>query len=106
VARATPGIDALRPAEYAAGARVLRRKVRRWRPEVVALVGITAYRALFTVPSKIPVAVGPQHDAFEGARLFVLPNPSGRNANYSYAEMLAAFVALRRFLASNRFGKR
>jgi G:T/U-mismatch repair DNA glycosylase len=28
----------------------------------------------------------------------VLPNPSGRNANFSYAEMLAAFRALRRWL--------
>jgi G:T/U-mismatch repair DNA glycosylase len=33
---------------------------------------------------------------FEGARVFVLPNPSGRNANFSYAEMSAAFRALQR----------
>ena len=33
-----------------------------------------------------------------GARVFVLPNPSGRNANYSYAEMLAAFKALGRLM--------
>ena len=32
-----------------------------------------------------------------GARLFVLPNPSGRNANFTYAEMLAVFRALRQF---------
>jgi len=31
-----------------------------------------------------------------GARVFVLPNPSGRNANFSYGEMLTAFRALRR----------
>ena len=41
VARATPGIDSLRPEEFVAGARALRRKVRRWKPEVVAFVGVT-----------------------------------------------------------------
>src|SRR5262245_15382629 len=46
IPRATPGIDTLKPDEYVAGARVLRRKVRRWRPEVVALVGVTLYREI------------------------------------------------------------
>ena len=41
------------------------------------------------------IALGMQHDLFEGARVFVLPNPSGRNANFSYAEMLAAFAGLK-----------
>src|SRR5712692_1062794 len=47
IARPTPGIDALRPDEYAAGLRVLRRKVRRWRPRIVAFVGVTLFRAVF-----------------------------------------------------------
>ena len=42
----------------------------------------------------MPVTLGPQQNTFEGARVFVLPNPSGRNANFSYAEMLAAFRTL------------
>jgi G:T/U-mismatch repair DNA glycosylase len=37
-----------------------------------------------------------------GTRFFVLPNPSGRNANYSYAEMLAAFRALKRLMRNPR----
>src|SRR4249919_3082018 len=41
VARPTPGIDTLAPSEYAAGLRMLRRKVRRWKPDLVALVGVT-----------------------------------------------------------------
>jgi len=41
------------------------------------------------------VKLGPQEEPFEGARVFVLPNPSGRNANFTYAEMLAAFRTLR-----------
>lgn len=105
VARPTPGIDALRPEELSAGAVALARKVRRWRPPVVALVGITAYRALFAPSRNAPVVLGLQPERFEGSRVFVLPNPSGRNANYSYAEMLAAFVALRRFLAEANRGR-
>jgi G:T/U-mismatch repair DNA glycosylase len=41
--------------------------------------------------------LGLQARRFEGARVFVLPNPSGRNANFSYAEMLAAYRALADF---------
>jgi TDG/mug DNA glycosylase family protein len=99
VARATPGIDTLGPLEYAAGVRRLRRKVRRWRPEVVAFVGVTVYRAVFPDAARTRVVPGPTGRRFEGAEVFVLPNPSGRNANYSYAEMLASFASLRARLA-------
>jgi TDG/mug DNA glycosylase family protein len=40
------------------------------------------------------LALGLQPELFEGARVFVLPNPSGRNANFSYREMLDAFRSL------------
>jgi len=98
VARPTPGIDTLRLDEYVAGARVLRRKVRRWKPPVVALVGVTLYRSLFPKASRTPPVLGLREERLEGGRIFVLPNPSGRNANYSYAEMLEAFTDLRRVL--------
>jgi TDG/mug DNA glycosylase family protein len=92
IPRMTPGIDTLRPEEYPVGLRVLRRKVRRWKPRVIALVGVSLYRSIFG--RKGPIAVGLQIETFEGARVFVLPNPSGRNANFTYAQMLAAFKAL------------
>ena len=102
VPRATPGIDTLRPAEYVAGARALQRKVRRWKPDVVALVGVTLFRAVFAVKPRVAIPLGlqPEAIALEGARVFVLPNPSGRNANFSYQEMLEAFTGLRRWIAS------
>jgi TDG/mug DNA glycosylase family protein len=99
VARSTPGIDTLTLPEYVAGERVLRRKVRRWKPAIVALVGVTLYRFLFRVPATRRIPCGLQTERFEGARVFVLPNPSGRNANFSYQEMLAAFRALARAAA-------
>jgi double-stranded uracil-DNA glycosylase len=100
VPRATPGIDTLRPAEYVAGALALRRKVRRWKPDVVALIGVTLFRVVFAIKPGVTIALGlqPATTMLEGARVFVLPNPSGRNAHFSYQEMLAAFTRLRRWL--------
>ena len=98
IPRPTPGIDTLRPEEYVAGAKTLRRKIRRVKPEVVAFIGVTLFRSVFGRRPGQPVALGPQPERLEGARVFVLPNPSGRNANFSYAEMLDAFARLRRAL--------
>jgi TDG/mug DNA glycosylase family protein len=116
VPRMTPGIDTLRPEEYVAGLRALRRKVRRWQPEVVVFVGVTLYRVVHGKgvgrgfprrtgkPLPTPFPLGLQAGRFEGARVFVLPNPSGRNANFSYADMLGAYRALADFLAGGRSG--
>ena len=95
VPRPTPGIDTLRPDEFVAGLRLLRRKVRRSRPRIVALVGVTLYRSIFGVAPRTAVALGPQAESFEGARVFVLPNPSGRNAHFPYAAMLDSFRRLK-----------
>jgi TDG/mug DNA glycosylase family protein len=96
IPRATPGIDTLTREEYVAGERALRRKIRRWKPAIVALVGVTLYRSLFGARAAAAVRCGLQAERLEGAKVFVLPNPSGRNANFSYQEMLAAFRALAR----------
>lgn len=102
VPRPTPGIDTLRPDEYVTGRARLRAKVRRFKPGVVAMVGVTVYRAMFSERTGT-VACGLQEERLGESAVFVLPNPSGRNANYSYAEMQAAFRALRRYInASSR----
>lgn len=95
IARPTPGIDTLKREEYVAGARRLRRKIARYRPAVVALVGVTVFRALFP-GRRGPVAPGLQEERIAGSVVFVVPNPSGRNANYTYAEMRRAYRALAR----------
>jgi double-stranded uracil-DNA glycosylase len=107
VARPTPGIDTLSPIEYQEGWKILEKKIARFRPEIVAFVGVTMYRALWRVleqtaaaPPKPRGAGAPvikpgfQNATVHGARLFVLPNPSGRNAHFSYDDMLQAFSAL------------
>jgi TDG/mug DNA glycosylase family protein len=106
IARPSPGIDDLQPSEYRNGWATLQRKIRRYRPQVVALVGVTLFRAVLPLigdPAGARVngarrSLGCQPVTIHGADVFVLPNPSGRNANFSYAEMLAAFRRLRRHL--------
>ena len=96
VARATPGIGDLHPSELVAGRKALIAKIGRYKPAMVALVGVTIYRALFPRVAATRAAVlGAAPERLAGARVFVLPNPSGRNANYTYAEMLDAFRRLR-----------
>jgi len=111
IARPSPGIDDLSPAEYVEGWTILHRKIRRYRPQIVALVGVTLYRAIVpllvdregagpvrkvAVGLKSPrILLGRQAELVSGARVFVLPNPSGRNAHFTYAEMLDAFRGLR-----------
>jgi TDG/mug DNA glycosylase family protein len=98
VPRPTPGIDTLRPEEYIEGRIRLTRKVSRYQPEIVAAVGVTVFRALFP-ERRGPVAPGLQTERLGDSAVVVLPNPSGRNANFTYREMLAAFRALRRLAA-------
>ena len=88
IARPSRGIGDLSPSEYVEGWKSLEKKIRRYKPEVVALVGVTLFRALKPL-------MGDEIDV----RIFVLPNPSGRNAHFSYAQMLDAFVGLRRSLS-------
>jgi TDG/mug DNA glycosylase family protein len=99
VPRPTPGIDTLHRDEYVEGRLRLRRKIARCRPTVVAMVGVTVFRMMFP-ERKDAVTLGLQQERIGHSAVFVLPNPSGRNAKYSYAEMLAAFRALRRYAAT------
>jgi TDG/mug DNA glycosylase family protein len=50
------------------------------------------------------VSIGLQDEPLNGSAVFVLPNPSGRNANYSYAEMLASFRELRHAISHSNAG--
>ena len=99
VARPSPGIDVLKPHEYVEGWKILEKKVERYRPAILAFVGVTMYRALWRVlgHAKSPdIKPGFQQATVHGARIFVLPNPSGRNAHFQYDDMLAAFRDLAR----------
>jgi len=91
VNRATARADELDGDELRAGAKVLVKKVRRYRPAFVAIVGITSYRIAFGRPL---AKLGQQDESIAGARIWVLPNPSGLNAHYQPAALAKLFREL------------
>jgi len=97
VHRATARADELAKAELVEGGLQLQRLVQRVRPRVVAIAGITAYRSAFGQPRS---AVGRQpaelEDAWGGAEVWVVPNPSGLNAHETVASLAAAYAAAAR----------
>jgi len=93
VARPTRGVGDLRPDELRRGRARLLRTIRTYRPAIVALVGLTVFRALFP-GHRGPVSPGLHPERLAGSAVYVLPNPSGRNAHYSYEEMRRAFAGL------------
>jgi len=96
IGRGTAGIDVLEAVEYRHGVARLKRKIRRYRPHIVALLGVTIFRMIFSPKAgeKDQLDLGMTAMELAGARVFLLPNPSGRNAHYSYRQMLTAFQGL------------
>jgi len=90
---ATASADELDLADFERGARRITRKVRRYRPKVVAFVGMGAYRVAFGRPR---ARGGRQEERLAGATIWVLPNPSGRTAGYQMPALARAFRELRR----------
>ena len=96
VARATAAAAELSPEDFVKGGRILKSKLRRFQPRVVAILGVGAYRMAFARPH---AAIGEQNEAIAGARVWVLPNPSGLNANYQLPELVRLFRELRQRVA-------
>ena len=93
VARATAGAGELERAELTGGRRGLVRKVRRYRPAWLAVLGIGAYRTAFGRPG---ARLGRQTETIGSTGLWVLPNPSGLNASHQLPDLARAFARLRR----------
>lgn len=89
VHRATVRADELTAAELRAGRVRLERFVAEHRPRVVAIAGITAYRTAFSRPKAL---LGEQPEPIAGARLWVVPNPSGLNAHETVASLALAYA--------------
>jgi len=92
VARASARADDLTEEELREGARILERKVSRYRPQFVAFLGITAYRTAFQRPRAV---LGLQAERLAEAKIWVLPSPSGLNAHHSPADLARLFSELR-----------
>ena len=94
VARTTASADELSKGEIIAGGKRLRAKVLRYQPRVLAVLGVGAYRTAFNRPK---ATVGRQDETIGATVLWVLPNPSGLNANYQAPALARLFRELKEF---------
>lgn len=93
VERATAAADELSREELVHGAGRLTEKVRRYRPALVAFLGLTTYRIAFARPG---AEIGLQPERLGPARVWLLPNPSGLNAHYQLPDLAREFAGLGR----------
>jgi double-stranded uracil-DNA glycosylase len=89
VNRATSRADELNASELRAGPARLEALVRQWKPTVVAVAGVTAFRTAFSLPG---ARLGRQPRDLARAELWVVPNPSGLNAHETVASLAAAYA--------------
>ena len=94
VPHATASAAELSREDFIAGGRALAAKVKRYRPRVVAILGVGAYRQAFGNPK---ASLGEQNERIHSAPVWVLPNPSGLNATYQLNDLVRLFVELRAF---------
>jgi TDG/mug DNA glycosylase family protein len=92
VDHATAQASDLSAEELRAGARRLEKKVKAFRPRILAVLAIDAYRKAFERPA---AHIGLQREKIGETALWVLPNPSGINAAYQMADLVRLFSELR-----------
>lgn len=92
VMRTTATADELTDEELRKGAAALKRKVLRYKPRYLAVLGLGAYRVGFGVKKAV---VGPQPENVGDTSVWLLPNPSGLNAHYQLPQLAAEFERLR-----------
>ena len=93
VKHSTAAASELSRAELEMGGRNLKAKVRRYRPRVVAVLGLEAFRIAFKQPKAV---FGLQEENIGSSRLWVLPNPSGLNASYQIPTLSRLFRKVRK----------
>jgi TDG/mug DNA glycosylase family protein len=92
---ATATAAELTKAQLHEGAAQLRAKILHYRPAVLAMLGVTAWRDAFGQPR---AGYGLQPDRIGATALWILPNPSGLNAHFQVADLARLFAELRRFV--------
>ena len=91
VGRATARADELNAEELVTGQQQLLVKVQHYRPQFLAILGISAYRTAFSRPKSV---IGQQNESSCSAIVYVLPNPSGLNAHYQLKDLQRVYREL------------
>jgi TDG/mug DNA glycosylase family protein len=95
VERGTLASAELSREELVAGGRAFEKKVRKYRPRAVAILGVSAYRVAFERPA---AKVGCQPEKIEDTLVWILPNPSGLNAHFTPKTLAKLFREFREAL--------
>ena len=77
--------------ELREGAAALARLVARYRPRVLAVLGVTAWRRAFDRPAAV---LGRQPERIGGVTTWVAPNPSGLNAHHQLPDLARCYREL------------
>lgn len=110
VPKTTSGSKEVLPEDFQQGKGPLLAKIRHYNPQAIVLLGLTLHRVLFpNLPPNAKFAkktahslsLGLQKDKLAGTTVFLLPNPSGRNAHYSYHQMLERYQEIKTYLKNS-----
>jgi len=90
--RTTARADELTTEEFVEGGKLLVKKIECYKPRFLAVLGIGAYRTAFNQPK---AKLGLQEEKIGGAKVWLLPNPSGLNAHYQLNDLAKLYGELR-----------
>jgi TDG/mug DNA glycosylase family protein len=90
--RTTASAAELSKEELIAGGKDLIKRVEKYKPHFLAILGIGAYRTAFNRPK---AKMGLQAEKIEKTKIWILPSPSGLNAHYQLPDLIELFAELR-----------
>lgn len=92
VGRTTARADEITNEEYVRGGEIVAKKVKKYRPQMLAVLGLGAYRTAY---GRRDAKLGLQEETIGDTRIWLLPNTSGLNAHYQLSDFAALFAELR-----------
>jgi len=92
VKRTTARADQIMREEFIEGGRLLEKKLKQYKPRYLGMLGLGAYRTAFSKPK---AKIGLQDETIGGTQIWLLPNPSGLNANHQLPDLVQLFAELK-----------
>ncbi len=101
VKRPSNSAASLKAADYRKWAPILKERILMYEPQIVCFHGVTGYRNYLKYVESITARpkLGLQELSIGKSRVFVVPNPSPANANYSLEDLVGWYRKLRELRA-------
>lgn len=94
VARTSRAEADLKKEEKVDGVEILKQKIVKYKPKKLVILGIGTYKDGF---GKKSVSIGLQDEKIGDTQIYVLPNPSGLNANHSVEQIAEMMKSLKKY---------